>query len=117
MTTVKYTIDAAGRTLGRVASEAATKLLGKATLSFEKHKVSDVAVEILNAAQIKSTAKKMRMDTYKRYSGYPGGLKISSLGDLVDKKGWPEAVRIAVKGMLPKNKLQNERMKRLTIRP
>lgn len=117
MATVKYTIDAAGRSLGRVATEAASKLLGKATVDQQqKHMVADVAVEIVNASRIRTTPKKLKeQGTYKRYSGYPGGLKLMTLTDIIDKKGWPEAVRIAVKGMLPKNKLQNQRMKRLTV--
>ena len=115
MTMTIYTIDATGRSLGRVASEAASKLLGKETGTYQKHLVSEVRVEIVNAAKLKTTPKKMRQETYRRYSGYPGGLKFSTLGELVTKKGWPEALRIAIKGMLPKNKLQDERMQRLII--
>ena len=60
-------------------------------------------------------AKKMKNKTYSRYSGYPGGLSSESLGHLVGRKGKKEALRRAVYGMLPANKLRGDRMKRLII--
>jgi len=112
---MKYTIDATGKKLGRVATEAATLLMGKNTPTYARHEESGNTVEIVNAGGLSITPKKMTDTTYTRYSGYPGGLKISRMEQVVEKKGKSELVRIAVKGMLPKNKLQARMMKNLTI--
>jgi large subunit ribosomal protein L13 len=103
------------RFLGRIASEIAAILLGKNTTSRAKNSVHEVEVNVTNAAQIKVTGKKMRTSVHKRYSGYPSGLKLPTLREVAEKKGYSELLRHAVEGMLPKNKLQNERMKNLTI--
>ena len=112
---MKYTIDATGKKIGRVATEAATLLMGKNAPEYARHEESGNTVEIVNAGNLSVTAKKMNDTTYTRYSGYPGGLKIASMKQVVDKKGMSELVRIAIKGMLPKNKLQARMMKNLTI--
>jgi large subunit ribosomal protein L13 len=110
-----HTIDASGKVLGRIASEIAAILLGKNNASRAKNSVHEVKVNVTNAAQIKVTGKKMRTSVHKRYSGYPSGLKLPTLKEVAEKKGHSELLRHAVEGMLPKNKLQNERMKNLTI--
>jgi len=110
-----YTIDAAGGSLGRVASEAASVLLGKKSAQYVQNEVLPVEVEIVNAAQLVMTEKRIAGKEYTRYTGYPGGLRITSLQNLLMKKGVGEAIRKAVDGMIPRNKLRKERMKRLTI--
>jgi large subunit ribosomal protein L13 len=115
MTTTTYTIDAKGRALGRVASEAAALLNAKDSIHFVKNRVADVSVKIINAAQIKVTGNKMKESVHKSYSGFPGGLKEMPLEYVVEKKGYAELLKHAVLGMLPKNRLQDIRIKNLTI--
>lgn len=109
------TIDAQGKTLGRVASAAAAALLGKHKASFAKHKVMGDEVTIVNASQVAISGAKKRDKTYIRYSGYPGGQKEENYAMLVLRRGEAEAIRRAVLGMLPKNRLQAKRMKMLKI--
>jgi len=113
--TIRYTVDASGRTLGRVASEAASALLGKKSSLYVKNFVLPVEVEIVNAGKLVISEKKMLQKEYTRYTGYPGGLRTVTLTMLKDKKGIEEVLRKAVDGMIPRNKLRKERMKRLTI--
>lgn len=110
-----YTIDAAGGSLGRVASEAASVLLGKKSAQYMQNEVMPVEVEIVNASKLVMTEKRIKGKEYTRYTGFPGGLRITSLSNLLMKKGVGEAIRKAVDGMIPRNKLRKERMKRLTI--
>lgn len=102
--------------MGRIASEAASVLMGKNRADFVRNAIPEVKVEISNAAKISVTNKKMEQKTYKSYSGYPGGLKEHSMKKVVSDKGMKEALRIAVKGMLPKNKLRDRMMKNLVIK-
>ncbi|HFC10665.1 MAG TPA: 50S ribosomal protein L13 [Candidatus Kaiserbacteria bacterium] len=110
-----YVIDASGRTLGRVASEAASVLLGKKSTSFVKYRLLPVRVTIENAQKLWLSERRIKGKDYTHYTGYPGGLRTTSMSDLIEKKGISEVIRRAVDGMLPRNKLRNERMKRLTI--
>ncbi len=110
-----HTIDATGKSLGRVASAAAAILIGKDTRSFSRNKKVDISVHIANASKAHITAKKIREKTYTRYSGYPGGLKYESLEKVIINKGTKEVFRRAVEGMLPKNKLKKQMMKNLKI--
>lgn len=114
MTTLK-TIDATNKKLGRVASEVAATLMGKDSVAFARHILTDVKVEVQNAGKINVDDTKKRTKIYKRYSGYPGGQKELSLEKITEKKGMKEAVRIAVRGMLPPNKLRAKMLKNLTI--
>ncbi|MEA2702036.1 MAG: large subunit ribosomal protein [Candidatus Parcubacteria bacterium] len=113
--TVKYTVDAKGRPLGRVASEAASALLGKKSVQYVKNFVLPVEVTITNAGSLVIGEKKLLQKEYVHYTGYPGGLRTTTLKMLKDKKGIEEVVRRAVDGMIPRNKLRKDRMKRLTI--
>lgn len=113
---VEYTVDATGRTLGRVASEAASALLGKKSVHFTKTKVLPVQVIITNAKKLKVSEKRLSEKKYRYYTGHVGGLREFSLPMLIEKKGIGEALRMAVDGMIPRNKLRKERMKRLTIK-
>ncbi|HYE23152.1 MAG TPA: 50S ribosomal protein L13 [Candidatus Paceibacterota bacterium] len=112
---LEYTIDAKGMALGRVASDAAQALLGKKSPEYVQNKVLPVQVTITNASKIKIAEKKMGQKTYIHYTGYPGGLRETSMPMLIEKKGIEEVIRKAVDGMIPRNKLRKERMKRLTI--
>ncbi len=113
--TKTYELSAKNRPLGRVASEAASILLGKRTVSAVKHAVPEVKVLITDAAKLSIGEKKRKQKTYTRYSGYPGGLKEETLARVLERKGHAEVLRRAVAGMLPKNRLHKGRMKRLTI--
>ena len=112
---MNYTIDATGKSLGRLASEVASVLNAKNSVHFIKNRVADVKVLVTNASKVKVTGNKMKESVHKSYSGYPGGLKEMSLSYVVDKKGYSELIRHAVKGMLPKNKLQDLRLKNLEV--
>lgn len=112
---MNYTIDATGKSLGRLASEVAAILNAKNDVNFAKNRVADVKVVVTNAAKVKVTGSKMKESVHKSYSGYPGGLKEMPLAYVVDKKGFGELIKHAVKGMLPKNKLQDIRLKNLEV--
>ena len=108
-----YTIDATNKKLGRIATEAAMVLRGKDRPDFTPNKLPDVNVHIVNAAQVDLEG---RMDeVYDRYSGYPGGRKEIPRGRLIEKKGYEPVFQLAVRGMLPNNKLRAVAMKRLMI--
>lgn len=111
----KYSIDAAGKTVGRVATEAAKALMGKAHADYTPHIPSVVTVTISNAGKIRITEKKRLQKKFTQYSGHPGGLKIESLGSLVGRRGKGAAVRKAIERMLPRNTMKTARLKRLTI--
>jgi len=109
------TIDATNKSLGRVASAAAKALLGKHSADFAKNVTSKVEVKITNASKVHLSGNKNKQLEYVRYSGYPGGQKIENYDMLVARRGHKEAIRRAILGMLPKNKLQTPRIKMLTI--
>ncbi|HWO07215.1 MAG TPA: 50S ribosomal protein L13 [Candidatus Paceibacterota bacterium] len=111
----KYDIDASGKTIGRVAAEAARALMGKAHADYTPHIPSIVVVTVSNAGKIRVTEKKRLQKTYTDYSGHPGGLKVESLSSLIGRRGKSAAVRRAIERMLPRNKLRPGRLKRLTI--
>lgn len=113
---MKYTIDAQGKKIGRVASQAAAYLTGKSLTSFAKNKVADVKVEIINASKADISAKKKDSDIYITYTGFRGGLKEEKLGELINRRGHSEVFHRAVMRMLPRNKLQARRIKNLIIK-
>lgn len=112
---MNHTIDATDRPLGRLASEVAALLNAKDSIHFVKNRVADVTVTVKNISKIKVTGNKMKNSVHKRYSGYPGGQRVMPLDYIVAKKGHSELLIHAVSGMLPKNKLQDIRMKNLII--
>jgi large subunit ribosomal protein L13 len=112
---MNYTLDAQNRRLGRIATEAAVLLMGKNRTDFARNRIPAVKVNIVHAGMIERTNKQMEQKTYKRYSGYPGGLKELSMKAVVSKKGMREALRHAIYGMLPKNKLRARMMLNLKI--
>lgn len=114
-TETTHVIDARGKRLGRVASEAASVLLGKKSVAFTRNLQFPVQVKIEHVSELFLPEKKRLQKTYSRYTGYPGGLRQPSMNQTITKKGHVEVVRLAVYGMLPNNKLRTGRMKRLTI--
>ena len=114
METRTHNIDAKGKRLGRVATEAASVLLGKDSPDFAKHLVADTTVTITNAASLDISEKRSR-EPFQTYSGYPGGRKIETLSHLAGRRGHSEVLRRVIGGMLPKNKLHKQRMKNLII--
>ncbi len=113
-TTRTHTIDAAGKRLGTVATEAATALMGKDQATYTRHIMEDVLVEITNASKLDIPDKK-KGEIYQSYSGYPGGRKEETLEHLGERLGYSEVVRRTVRGMLPKNKHQKPLMKQLIV--
>jgi len=111
----EFTIDASGKAVGRVATEVVKILRGKDSASFERNIAPKVTVFVTNASKMGVTAKKAKEKKYYNYSGYPGGMRERTLNQVVSKKGFSEILRIAVKGMLPTNKLQAVMMKNLKI--
>jgi large subunit ribosomal protein L13 len=112
---MEYTIDATNKSLGRLASEAATILMGKNSASFARNVISTNRVTITNASKLKVSPKKLDEKTYSSYSGYPGGLKESKMAHVVTMKGYKDVVERAIKGMLPDNKLKKEMLKHLVV--
>ncbi len=110
-----HTIDAQAKKIGRVSTQAAKILMGKTSTAYAPNVVPDVEVRIVNAGKADVSEKKKAEKVYRRYTGYPGGLIDTSLKRMIEKKGMSEAFRIAVKGMLPKNKLQAQYMKNLVV--
>ncbi|MES2315310.1 MAG: uL13 family ribosomal protein [Patescibacteria group bacterium] len=109
------TIDASGRTLGRVASEVATSLLGKDRVTFVRNVYSGYPVKVVNASKLRITEAKLAEIFHTRYSGIPGGLRITHGTETRDKQGLKELIRLATYQMLPDNKLRREMMKNLKI--
>lgn len=108
----KYTIDAEGKILGRLATQVANLLRGKNKADFVYYKDMGDFVVIKNVEKMKFTGKKFKNKLYRRHSGYLGGLKEATLEE-VYKKNPSEILRRAVMGMLAKNKLRAKQIKRL----
>ncbi len=113
-TTVK-TIDASGRTLGRVASEVTTTLMGKNKPTFERNKYCGFPVKVVNASKLRITTAKLEEIFHTRYSGIPGGLRVIKGTETAEKRGLKELIRLATFQMLPDNKIRKEMMNHLTI--
>lgn len=109
-----YVVDAADCTLGRLASEVAKILRGKNKPQFTPHVDTGDYVIIVNAEKIKVTGKKLDQKVYYHHSGYVGGMKETTLKEMLAKK--PEKVlELAVKGMLPKGPLGRSMLKKLFV--
>jgi len=113
---MKYTIDAQGKKIGRIASEAASVLMGKKSVSFARNEATSDTVEIVNAARADVTARKKVGDVYVTYTGHRGGLYEENLGELIARRGMKEVFARAIERMLPRNKLRDIRMKNLIIK-
>ncbi|MBR9814723.1 50S ribosomal protein L13 [bacterium] len=107
-------VDASDKTLGRLASEIATRLRGKHKPIYTPHVDTGDYIVVVNADKVRTTGNKELAKTYYRHSGYPGGLKETTLGKL--RETHPERIlETAVKGMLPKNSLGRAMIKKLKI--
>lgn len=115
MTISIHSIDATKKSLGRVASETASVLMGKTTPDYQKHTLAPIKVEIKNASKIKVTGGKNTEKVYRRHTHFPGGEKFEKYEEVVAKKGHEEVIRRAVYGMLPANRLRKQMMKRIVI--
>jgi large subunit ribosomal protein L13 len=107
-------VDAEGKVLGRVATAIANILRGKHKPTFTPSVDTGDFVIVLNADKIELTGTKLEKKVYYRHSGFPGGIKSTTAGQLMAKKP-EEVIRKAVKGMLPKNKLARHMLKKLKI--
>jgi large subunit ribosomal protein L13 len=113
--TIEQVVDVKGQKVGRVASQIAALLLGKNSRTFTKHLTADVRVVVQNVDSLDIPANRLAEKKYARYSGYPGGLRMQSVENLIEKKGKSEVLREAVSRMLPRNTLRTPRMKNLTF--
>ena len=109
-----YVVDAEGMVLGRVATEVARILRGKHKPTFAPHMDTGDHVVVINADKVVLTSNKGDKLFVHRHSGYPGGLRTRSYGNLLAEKP-EEAVRRAVRGMLPKNRLGRQMIKKLKV--
>ncbi len=109
-----HTIDATGQAVGRIATKTAMLLRGKNKPTFVPHIDAGDIVVIENASKVKFTGNKLVQKDYYHHTNYPGGLKRTPMKKVFDTKP-DDVIRRAVYGMLPKNSLRGEMMKRLTI--
>jgi large subunit ribosomal protein L13 len=109
-----YIVDASEAPLGRVATKIATLLTGKGKPQFTQHIDTGDFVIVINAAQTVATGDKLNKKVYYKHSGFPGGLKEATLAEKMEKDP-TFAITNAVRGMLPVNKLRDERLKRLKV--
>ena len=109
-----FLVDASELPLGRIATIVADKLIGKSKPSYTPHVDGGDYVVVINAKNLVVTGDKETGKIYYRHSGFPGGIKDATLAEVREK--FPERIiEMAVKGMLPKNKLSSERMNRLRV--
>jgi large subunit ribosomal protein L13 len=107
-------VDANGQNLGRLSTQLATLLRGKNKPEYTPHcDVGDFVV-VINAEKISVTGKKREEKRYYRHSGYPGGIKSRTLNEMLDRRP-EEVIRIAVKGMLPRNRLARKQINKLKV--
>ncbi|MBQ3352452.1 50S ribosomal protein L13 [Candidatus Saccharibacteria bacterium] len=109
-----YIIDAKSLPLGKLAVVIADKLMGKSKVTYTPHIDNGDYVVVINAKELQATGAKLTDKKYYRHSGFPGGIKELSLAEVIEKDP-SYAIKEAVKGMLPKNKLQAERLARLRV--
>ena len=109
-----FVVDAADKTLGRLASEIAHRLRGKHKAEYTPHVDTGDYIVVINAEKVRVTGNKTTDKMYPRHTGYPGGLKSMSFEKLIDRA--PErAIQSAVKGMLPRNPLGRAMFKKLKV--
>ena len=109
-----HVIDASGKVLGRLATQVAGLLMGKHKPIFSRHMDTGDYVVVINAEKVGVTGNKIKQKLYYRHSGYPGGLKSTSLERMMQTHP-TRVIEYAVKGMLPKNRLKAKMLKRLRI--
>jgi large subunit ribosomal protein L13 len=109
-----FVVDAAGKTLGRLASDVATRLRGKHKPEYTPHADAGDYIVVINAEKIAVTGKKMTDKVYYHHTGYVGSVKSITLGKLLERK--PEmAIEKAVKGMMPRNPLGRAMLRKLKV--
>ena len=107
-------VDASGKTLGRLATQIADTLRGKRKPEYTPHcDVGDFVI-VFNAEKIAVTGKKRQEKRYYRHSGYPGGLRSRTLEEMLQRRP-EEVIRLAVKGMLPRNRLARAQLRKLKV--
>jgi large subunit ribosomal protein L13 len=107
-------VDASGKTLGRLATQVADALRGKRKPEYTPHiDVGDFVV-VVNAEKVRVTGHKREEKLYYRHSGYPGGLRSRTLGEMLERRP-EEVIRLAVRGMLPKNRLGRAQLRKLKV--
>jgi len=111
---VWYVVDAQGKTLGRLATQIADVLRGKRKPTYTPHVDVGDFVIVVNAEKISVTGDKREKKLYWRHSGYPGGIRSRTLADLLEKRP-EEVIRRAVKGMLPRNRLARQQLRKLKV--
>lgn len=109
-----YIVDAAGKSVGRLATEVATVLRGKNKPTFTPHLDTGDGVVVINAEQVVLTGNKWKDKKYYRYSGYVGNLKVTTAEKMHEKKP-TFIVETAIAGMIPRTKFKNEILKRLKV--
>jgi large subunit ribosomal protein L13 len=109
-----YVVDATDETLGRLASRIAKVLEGKHKPTYASHIDAGDHVIVLNASRISVTGNKREEKVYVRHSGYPQGLREETLGQLLERRP-EEAIRRAVRGMLPRNRLGVQQLRKLKV--
>lgn len=109
-----HVIDASGKTLGRLASEVAQLLRGKHKPIYVPHLDTGDYVIVINADKVRVTGNKAKQKLYYRHSGYPGGLKSTSLAEMMERQP-TRAIEHAVRGMLPKGPLGRAMFKKLKV--
>jgi large subunit ribosomal protein L13 len=109
-----YVIDAAGQTLGRMASEVATLLRGKHKPTYTPHVDTGDNIIIINAKQVHLTGNKLEDKKYYRHTGHPGGLKERTAGEMLETRA-RQMLELTVKGMLPHNSLGRQMAKKLHV--
>src|SRR6185369_548413 len=109
-----YVIDAEGKTLGRLATQIADMLRGKRKPEYTPHVDTGDFVVVVNAREIAVTGNKREAKLYHRHSGYPGGLRTRTLDDMLERRP-EEVIRLAVKGMLPRNRLARQQLTKLKV--
>jgi len=107
-------VDADGKTLGRLATQIADTLRGKRKPTYTPHVDVGDFVVVINAEKIVVTGDKLQQKMYYRHSGYPGGLKKRTLNDMLERRP-EEVIRLAVKGMLPRNRLARKQLTKLKV--
>ena len=111
---VWYVVDAENKTLGRLATQIADVLRGKRKPTYTPHiDVGDFVI-VVNAEKVAVTGEKREKKLYWRHSGYPGGIRSRTLGDMLEKRP-EEVIRKAVKGMLPRNRLARQQLRKLKV--
>ena len=107
-------VDANGKTLGRLATPVADMLRGKRKPEYTPHVDTGDFVVVVNAEKVHVTGDKRQAKMYRRHSGYPGGLRERSLDEMLQRRP-EEVIRIAVKGMLPRNRLARQQLRKLKV--